>query len=169
MDTTKKCSKCGNTKPADQFTKRPERPVGLYSCCKQCKAKSRKDSYSYRRKNDDVAFWALRAKNQAKDRTNRTGLPTCTITVHDILKALETSGSKCTYCGIAVNFHRTVKDRFDAPSIDRILPSGGYTPENIVVACYRCNAIKSDASPDELMQIASIASRLAKERRLPQT
>ena len=38
-------------------------------------------------------------------------------------------------------------------SVDRINPSGGYTPDNTVVVSWRANRLKSDATLDELARI----------------
>jgi hypothetical protein len=40
-----------------------------------------------------------------------------------------------------------------SPSIDRVDTSKGYYRANVVVACHRCNAIKNDASLEELERI----------------
>ena len=34
------CTKCGIIKPFLEFTKRPERKIGIYSMCKKCKSKA---------------------------------------------------------------------------------------------------------------------------------
>lgn len=41
----------------------------------------------------------------------------------------------------------------DSPTLDRIIPSLGYTPDNVWVISYRANRIKSDASLEELKRI----------------
>lgn len=41
-----------------------------------------------------------------------------------------------------------------SPSIDRIVPSLGYVPENILVVSHRANQIKSNATPSELVAVA---------------
>lgn len=52
----------------------------------------------------------------------------------------------------------------NSPTIDRIDPSKGYDPGNIWVVSYRANAIKNDATPDELELIAGrVRARLAEE------
>ena len=43
MLAEKKCSLCGVVKPADKFNKRPTRPSGLFSRCKDCERESSRD------------------------------------------------------------------------------------------------------------------------------
>lgn len=41
------------------------------------------------------------------------------------------------------------------PSVDRLIPSKGYTKENVRVICMRANAIKNDATVAELEMVLS--------------
>lgn len=41
-----------------------------------------------------------------------------------------------------------------SPSLDRIDNSKGYIPGNVQVISYRANAIKNNATPEELMKVA---------------
>jgi hypothetical protein len=56
--------------------------------------------------------------------------------------------------------------RNTTPSLDKIVPRLGYTPENIVVICNRCNRKKNDMSPEEMYAIADYVYRLRKVRGL---
>lgn len=72
---------------------------------------------------------------------------------------------KCPACGVAMaagEFHR----RNTSPSLDRIVPGLGYTPENTIIICYSCNRRKSDATPEEMYAIADYVYRLRKVRGL---
>ncbi len=46
------------------------------------------------------------------------------------------------------------KNRANKPSLDRLDPRLGYTPENIIVISYRANMIKGDGFPNEHRKIA---------------
>lgn len=42
----------------------------------------------------------------------------------------------------------------NSPSLDRIIPSSGYTKDNIMVISYKANTMKSDATPEELLRFS---------------
>ena len=42
-----------------------------------------------------------------------------------------------------------------SPTIDRIIPSLGYVPGNVVVVSWRANRLKSDGTMEELARIVS--------------
>lgn len=54
---------------------------------------------------------------------------------------------------------------YDAPTLDRIDPARGYTPDNIVVISWRANKIKSDATVEELRRLAEFFLNLAGDPR----
>jgi len=165
MRTTKICSKCKREKPRSEFSPRKDRPSGLYSCCKTCKALSKADQYRKRRQDDPVSLWVVNAANWARDRARRKGIP-CDIQQGDLRAALEQQGFCCRYCSRTLNFRRTIATRADSPTVDRVIPGRGYDSSNIVISCYRCNAIKNDATADELQTIAAAVRQLVQERRL---
>jgi len=55
----------------------------------------------------------------------------------------------CPACGVALE-RSEGKVSATSPSLDRIVPELGYVPENVAWLCYRCNAIKRDASLEDL-------------------
>jgi hypothetical protein len=65
---------------------------------------------------------------------------------------------RCPVLGITLdperrgNLNRRPRD--NAPSIDRIDPRKGYTPDNIMVISYRANVLKNSALPEEIYKIA---------------
>lgn len=52
----------------------------------------------------------------------------------------------------------------NSPSLDRIVPALGYAPGNIHWISYRANAIKSNATPDELHKVADYMEKLWSEK-----
>lgn len=163
MSTSKVCSKCQKSKESTSFSPRKDRPIGLYSCCKDCKANSRSRRYRERRVEDPIALWVVNARNWSKDRSKRKGI-VFDLSNESVVAALALSENRCTYCSIPFNFQRTIQTRRDSPTLDRIVPSLGYTPQNVVVCCYRCNMIKNEATPEELRRLSDTVSRLLVER-----
>lgn len=52
----------------------------------------------------------------------------------------------------------------NSPSLDRIDPSKGYVKDNIIVVSNKANNIKSNATPEEIIQVGKFYRRLAKEK-----
>ena len=50
--------------------------------------------------------------------------------------------------------------RPDAYSLDRKDPTKGYIPGNIIVCSWRANSLKKDATPDELLLLATNFKRI---------
>jgi hypothetical protein len=163
--SSKVCSKCGQRKLADEFDTRPERPVGLASSCRECKAAFRKQRYRERRKHDPINLWITNATNWSKSRAKNCGVRHA-LTREDVAKLLAGSDHRCVYCGKTFNFRRTIKTRRDSPTLDRILPQAGYTVKNTTICCFRCNMIKNEASLEDLQQIVAVVKRLMKSRDL---
>lgn len=53
-----------------------------------------------------------------------------------------------------------LRTRDCSPSLDRIRPSLGYVPGNVIVVSHKANSIKSDATPRELEQVAAFYRQL---------
>ena len=72
---------------------------------------------------------------------------------------------RCPACGTEIIFGQFPR-RNSSPSLDRIVPQLGYTPENTIIICYACNRRKSDSTPEEMYRIADYVYRLRKVRGL---
>lgn len=60
----------------------------------------------------------------------------------------------CYYCAGEVNwlkYHTTGHKSPSAINLDRVNPFGGYSKENCVVCCYRCNVMKNDMSIEDFI------------------
>jgi hypothetical protein len=93
----------------------------------------------------------------ARARAKRKGLP-FSITAADIVIP-----ERCPVLGIPLapgSGGPGVGPAGNAPTLDRIVPSLGYVPGNVVVISWRANRIKADATPDELDAIASWVRRV---------
>ena len=60
----------------------------------------------------------------------------------------------CPLLGIKLCLDNTNGDTSSSPSVDKIIPSKGYTKGNVIVISHRANTIKSNASIDEIMLLA---------------
>jgi hypothetical protein len=60
----------------------------------------------------------------------------------------------CPLLGIRLEKNKRKGPKATSPSLDRIDPGQGYVAGNVWVISYRANAIKNDASPEELEMIA---------------
>jgi len=88
----------------------------------------------------------------ARGRARKKGIP-FTIKMTDIVIP-----ERCPILGITLDPERrgtlNRRARDNAPSIDRIDPRKGYTPDNIMVISYRANVLKNSALPEEIYKIA---------------
>lgn len=85
----------------------------------------------------------------AKERAKKAGVP-FNLTESDIIVP--------SYCPVfGVKLERALGSKGPgeySPSLDRIIPSRGYVPGNIVVISNRANRAKSDLTVDELVTLA---------------
>jgi hypothetical protein len=89
-----------------------------------------------------------RMLSDARGRAARKGLE-FNIELEDILVP-----STCPYLGILLVTDNPCK-RDDSPTLDRVVPSLGYVKGNVEVISERANRIKNDATPEELLLIAT--------------
>lgn len=89
----------------------------------------------------------------ARDRARAKGLP-FSITIEDVVIP-----AVCPLLGISIE-PGDGKLHANSPSLDRLRPELGYVPGNVIVISYRANAIKQNATPEELEQIAAALRKL---------
>jgi hypothetical protein len=136
----KTCPDCGVTKPLSQFRK-----GGKYTYCRPC-------DHLRSRSRDPAAYLFGLAKRRA--RLNGVAF---TITRADIQIP-----AACPVLGIPIKFDPATPRSDQTPTLDRVDPSKGYVPGNVVVVSWRANRLKSDATPDEVAKIAGfVASALS--------
>ena len=87
---------------------------------------------------------------ESRKRCKKTGREH-TLTIDD-LYALYTD--TCPISGVDLLWERGHgKPKDNSPSLDRIDPNKGYTPDNVWLISYRMNRIKNDATKEELYLI----------------
>jgi len=155
---TKVCRQCNLTKIASDFPKGRD-ANGLYFICKRCQSSNSQRRYKGK---EPLERWLTIAVGDASRRSSKRSIP-FTLTREEIRSKFHEQQSSCVYCHNPFNLHGTRKDHRGSPSIDRLIPSEGYTSFNVVLCCHRCNAIKHDASLQELRTLVESLSKLISE------
>ena len=128
--THRQCTNC-----LSMFEKTPKNTLRI---CKTCN--------TARVKNQPAAVKMYR---RAKRRAFEQGLP-FTITVDDIVIP-----KVCPVLGSPIYVTTGRSGGFNnSPSLDKIDPKQGYTPDNIMVMSQLANAMKANATPDQLLKFA---------------
>lgn len=95
----------------------------------------------------------------ARHRARNKDLP-FDLDIEWIERALEDAlASGCPYLGIPVVLNGGKRD--NSPSVDQIIPDGGYTKLNTVVCSQRANTLKSNVPPEVLLMFAQNVAALA--------
>lgn len=137
---TKICSKCKTEKPLDQYHRHRLTKSGRESACRTCRCA---DQRRYFRNNREKKMLA-----DARRRAKQYNLP-FDIELDDI-----TIPPTCPYLHISIQ-SSTGSSHDNSPTLDRIIPSKGYTRDNILVVSNKANRMKSNATPEELIILAS--------------
>ena len=153
------CNKCNEHQPLSEFTKRTDTKDGLDYKCKSCKKEYDDNVCRFK-----VWFIAKRAKSK------RLGIE-FTIKPEDIpgVKIRETiteaNGRKytsweaveypkvCPVLGIELDWGMN-GNQPNSPSLDRIDPTKGYIPGNVMIMSGLANAMKQNATPEQLKQFS---------------
>jgi hypothetical protein len=131
------------------------KPNGTCKECDRLSANARRaadpERYRKQRKKRHVAVDMLQG---ARARARRGGYP-CTITVHDIVIP-----EFCPLLGIKLERGAGVGNKgAGSPSLDKIIPTLGYVPGNVWVISHRANALKGNAT---LQELQTLVERLAR-------
>lgn len=151
------CLKCGIEKEKAQFHKRITSDDGLRSWCKVCEKKAQQkykksnpkkaaESQSrWREANPESWMWQV-----AKQRAKTQGI------AFEITKADVIIPAFCPILGIPLSKGDGVTHA-NSPSLDKIVPELGYVPGNVQVISLRANAMKNDASFEEMIALGKWA------------
>lgn len=162
---TKICNKCREEKTLDNFTLRKD--TGKYRCvCHECRRKEYKENKKLRKKainrakeyykNNKQKVLTLRKQRykenlqkvlykSAKDRAKKKNIP-FNIDIEDIIIP-----ERCPVFGF--KFEIGTKNKQKSPSLDRIIPEKGYVKGNIIVVSLKANAMKNNATLNEIKQL----------------
>lgn len=121
-------------------------------------AKRRKDpiiaevmrEYGRKHKDKNRILWLARS---AINRSKANGLECHETYLREVIA--KQRPDRCPCCGIDLDYGRSDSTRplRHGPSLDRIDCTKGYISGNIAIICWRCNAIKRDATLSELEKI----------------
>ena len=154
----KTCTKCEVKKPLSAFGKHRLCKDGLNPECKECN-KKRSREYS---KTASGLFTLLKGRQTyarthlgKKDRGYHLNPKPITISREEFITWYNSQSKFCTYCGISEDLLGTTNDKYNDKNmrltIDCKDNEAGYAVGNLVLACSRCNSIKSDFFTHEEM------------------
>ena len=162
----KKCTKCSEIKPLDQFAKRADRPCGVLAQCKKCKADRRsawgknivahlvQQGAEYYKNNKNYEIEGMRkwrAANRQKSRNlakaRKTFYRVCGLSVSSAYKTLEDA---CNQYKIGDKYLDVYTgELIDNPSVDHIIPiskGGRHELDNLCTTSMRNNLSKHNKS-----------------------
>lgn len=147
-EETRTCIKCGQTLLlSTHFQRYAEGKSGHNRCCRSCCNKASNLSALKRRNNSHQYRLWLSSYNNARRKSIE----------HTIHPSDIPSPKHCRYLGVILDY-RGLDQRsrrvYDAPSIDRIDSTRGYTPDNIQVISDLANSMKQNATIDQLVAFA---------------
>ena len=130
VPASKKCSRCKEERPMEQFSIHKTSKFGRRVTCKQCEATNRSENWPKVRLNA-IRHKAIKQLNLPFDLDA------------DFIESLIGDGS-CHSCG---------KMCGHSLEVDRVLPQLGYVKGNVGGLCPRCNSIKLDAGIEDLVRV----------------
>jgi len=142
----KTCTKCKKTKPLSEFCNHKLSKDGRAWQCKQCHGERSKT----------FGFTASGVFTQIKARMKYYKTKPVIISRGDFLTWYSSLDRKCVYCDISEKDVVKLKDPYNSMNarltIDCIDNYVGYKKDNMVLACRRCNNMKSDLLNFEQMR-----------------
>jgi 5-methylcytosine-specific restriction endonuclease McrA len=162
----KKCTKCGEEKPATSefWNKHKETKDGFYPSCKSCHSELTKKYYESNRKkmldyhkayqntNREKILEYRRKWSKDKGKNYSEWLKQGDVTKDQLKEIYRLSNGNCNYCGTEVSnpkFYPYCPNGFD-----HVIPrvkGGKHTASNIVVCCPKCNEKKRDKDVSEFV------------------
>lgn len=139
----KTCSKCKTVKNLSDFTRKASTPDGYNYLCRVCSNADRIQRMTDEQRN---IYRFRRHLSNARVRAEKDGTP-FSLTEDDV----PLRPQRCPCCRRIMKYD-SLRDL--CPTLDRIIASAGYVPGNVQWLCFRCNRLKSDATPQELVQVA---------------
>jgi hypothetical protein len=151
----KKCSWCKEYLDTNKFYTDKSTSSGLSNRCKECRKQTRyvskKEVQFYKNNIVDIPCsprtdWSREALRRSKTRAKEKGLQ------HNLTRdwLLTNLPTHCPVLGIELAFGG---NSYNSPSVDRFDNNKGYTTDNVRIISFRANALKSNATVEELEAI----------------
>ncbi len=140
------CCQCNSAKDAQRTRKPDERRRANEKWNASSKARAAKIAW---RDRDPINAWACAALSNARLRANKSGVP---IDIDkDYIRSIFTE--RCPVFDTVFELNGR-KIRPESPSLDRLDPAKGYVRGNVAIISLRANAIKSNASWQDIQRVA---------------
>lgn len=164
MERMKACTLCAREKPLSEFSKHRLSKDGLAHWCKEC---NRKRSKAFRASPSGI-YTLLKGRQTyarthigKKDRGYHLTIKPLTISRGEFVVWYNFQSKFCAYCGISESFLGDTGDKYNDKnkrlSVDCMDNELGYSLGNLVLACSRCNSIKSDFfTHEEMLEIGRL-------------
>ena len=130
--TDRVCKVCGVAKPASDYID------SNASTCRECLARR---ATLHKGASREKFLRALHSN--ARSSCKRTGRAEYHLTLEDVEGLWRSQGGRCALSGVYMTHHRDGEGHVDLnASLDRILPSGPYTRDNVRLVCQRVNLMR---------------------------
>lgn len=157
MCDSKVCTKCGIEKPLTEFTKKKEGLCGHRSRCKVCSKQELQDYYALNKEKvlQTQANWKARNPFKIRFLNKRSHALRQGLEFDLELEDFPDIPALCPVLGLPLTHETGTKSpKPYSPSLDRIDPAKGYVKGNVQWMSHKANAMKQDATPDELLMFA---------------
>lgn len=150
----KACTKCGVEKPLTEFHRHRITKDGLCHICKDC-SRERGRAFS---KTASGRYTSIKSRQKFYKKNQAYRHKPVLISREDFIKWCEAQPKHCVYCGLTEEGLSKVDDFYNNKgsklSVDAKNNDLGYVVGNLVLACHRCQGIKSDFfSYEEMLEI----------------
>jgi len=152
---TKVCSKCGIEKLVSEFGTASPNKDGYNSWCKQCV----RDSSKRYRETPEGLYSALKGRVKWTKTNEARFYKPLLVSKNDFIKWYVNEPKKCAYCDLPESELWAMQEDFDRRVLrlefDCKDNEKGYSLDNMVLACHRCNFIKNNIlTYDEMREFA---------------